>query len=178
MAMKEIALNVLDITQNSVTAGASVIRIGIDYLEDNMFTVYVKDNGCGMKEETVKRVIDPFYTTRTTRKVGLGIPFFKMAAEQTGGSFEITSEIGVGTSMLATFDGGNIDCLPLGDLDGVVSDLIMMNPDLDFVYKITKTGEEFILDTREFREVLGDEVLLSNPEIIQFIKEFIAENKI
>ena len=113
--MPEIALNVLDIAQNSVRAEASLIQISVDVDEAaDTLTITIEDNGCGMTAEQTARVTDPFFTTRTTRKIGLGVPFFKMAAESTGGSFSIQSEPGVGTKVTAVFGLSHIDRMPLG----------------------------------------------------------------
>ncbi len=172
--MTELSLNVLDVAQNSVKAGASLIELGA-VREGKWLTLTVEDNGCGMTEEQVAHVTDPFFTTRTTRKVGLGVPFFKMAAEMTGGSFSIASRVGVGTKTTAKFDTAHIDCIPLGDMCGTVASLIQCNPDRDFVYRYEKDGRGFTLDTREMREELGD-VPLDTPEVMEFIREFITEN--
>lgn len=102
--MPEISLNILDVAENSVRAGASLIEIGVSVqTEEDTLTVVIKDDGCGMSAEQVEKVQDPFYTTRTTRRVGLGVPFFKQAAESTGGSFSIMSELGKGTVVTAVF---------------------------------------------------------------------------
>ena len=115
--MRELSLNVLDIAQNSISAGASEVEITVEEISSaSKMTIIIKDNGCGMDEETVRNVMDPFYTTRTTRKVGMGVPLFKMAAESTGGSFDIVSELGVGTTVTAVFGLSNIDRMPLGDI--------------------------------------------------------------
>ena len=135
----------------------------------------VYDNGKGMSEEQVKSVIDPFFTTRTTRKVGMGIPLFKMAAEQTGGRLEIKSELGVGTEVRAYFKTDSVDFTPLGDVASTIQMLITMNTDRDFVYKHTVDGKEFVCDTREIKAILGD-VPLDSYEISQWILEFIKEN--
>lgn len=113
--MRELSLNILDIAQNSISAGASLITIEVsEDTREHLLSLTVSDNGCGMDEETLRNVCDPFFTTRTTRKVGMGIPLFRLAAEQTGGSFEITSEKGVGTSTKAVFHSDSIDFTPLG----------------------------------------------------------------
>ena len=174
--MRELSLNILDIAQNSISAGAPLITIEVS--EDttkHTLLIGVYDNGKGMSEEQVKSVIDPFFTTRTTRKVGMGIPLFKMAAEQTGGSLEIKSELGVGTEVRATFKTDSVDFTPLGDVASTIQMLITMNTDRDFVYKRTVDGKEFVLDTRELKAILGD-VPLDTYEISQWILEFIKEN--
>ncbi len=174
--MRELSLNILDVAQNSITAGASLITIEVnENTIDHTLLIGIYDNGKGMSEEQVKSVIDPFFTTRTTRKVGMGIPLFKMAAEQTGGCLEIKSKLGVGTEVKAYFKTDSVDFTPLGDVASTVQMLITMNTDRDFVYKITVDGKEFIADTREIKEVLGD-VPLDTYEVSQWLIEFIKEN--
>ena len=174
--MRELSLNILDIAQNSISAGASLITIEVsENTTDNTLLIGIYDNGKGMSENQVKSVIDPFFTTRTTRKVGMGIPLFKMAAEQTGGGLEIESEIGVGTNVRASFKTDSVDFTPLGDIASTVQMLITMNTDRDFVYKHTVNEREFIADTREIKGILGD-VPLDTYEVSQWILEFIKEN--
>jgi len=175
--MQELSLNILDIAQNSVVAGASLIEIGAGFDADGrMMTITIKDNGKGMDEQTLASVENPFFTSRTTRRVGLGIPLFKMAAEQTGGSFSIQSQVGVGTVVTAVFDTSHIDCTPLGDVWDTVAILIQMNEDIDFVYTVEKGGEEFVCDTRMLKEVM-EGAPLSDPMVVQWIKGFIEENQ-
>ena len=177
--MRELSLNVMDIAQNSISAGASLITIRVE--EDrpaDTLSISVEDNGKGMSEETVKKVIDPFYTTRTTRSVGLGVPLFKMEAEMTGGSFQIDSQLGVGTTLTAVFKPSSVDMIPLGDIDGTVQLLISCNPTLDFIFhRSLRTGEggEFSLQTAELREVLGEDVPLDTPDVVLWIKDYLAE---
>lgn len=171
--MQEISLNILDIVQNSIKAGASLIEVSV-VSKANMLTVIIKDDGCGMDEEQVRNVTDPFYTTRTTRRVGLGVPFFKMSAEMTGGSFSLESQKGVGTTVTAVFDMSSIDCMPLGDIEETIFLLVTQNS-CDFLYTREIDSASFVLDTREFREILGG-IPLSEPEVAAFVKAFIAEN--
>jgi len=174
--MQELSLNVLDVAENSVRADASLIGITVE--EDtaaDRLTIIIEDNGKGMTREQVQAVTDPFYTTRTTRKVGLGIPFFRMAAQLTGGDLTIQSEVGKGTTVTATFGLTNIDRMPLGDMNGTVSTLVQCNPRVDFRYVRRLDGREMVMDTREFREVLGD-VPLDSPEVLQFLRDYLAEN--
>jgi len=173
--MKELALNILDLAQNSISANSSVIGLKVieDSVED-LLSITLADNGRGMTEDQVKSVTDPFYTTRTTRKVGLGVPFFKMAAEMAGGSFSIKSELGVGTRLTATFVLSSVDRMPIGDMEGVVRDLMYMNPNIDFTYKRRIDSKEFFIDTRELKEILGD-VPLNSPEVFDWISEYLKE---
>lgn len=177
--MKELSLNILDITENSVKAGASLVEITVTET-DSTLTVSIKDDGCGMSEETVKSVTNPFYTTRTTRSVGLGIPLLKLAAEQTGGDIEITSRIDDGTCnehgtvIKALFFKNHIDFTPLGDVISTIVTLIQGHPDVDFLFIHERNGGEIKLDTREIRAVLED-VPLDSFEVLSWIKEFLED---
>ncbi len=175
--MPEISLNILDVTENSIRAQATciVIEVLADTKEDTL-TVLIQDNGCGMDEEQVQRVIDPFYTTRSTRKVGLGIPFFKQAAESTGGSFQIRSRKDIGTSVEAVFGLSHIDRMPLGDINTTIYQLVIFNEAIDFRYRYAYDDREFTLETKEMREMLGG-LPFQDPEVSQFIREFLEENK-
>ncbi|MEG7531745.1 MAG: ATP-binding protein, partial [Hungatella sp.] len=133
--MTEISLNVLDVAENSTRAGAKLVTITVDTnLAADRLTIIIEDDGCGMTPDQVSRVIDPFFTSRTTRKVGLGIPFFKYAAESTGGSFTITSSPGVGTKVSAIFGLSHIDRMPLGDISSTIHMLIVYHPETEFIY--------------------------------------------
>lgn len=172
--MREISLNILDIAQNSISAKATLIEIELSE-QSNILTVKIADNGKGMSPEQLEQVRDPFFTTRTTRKVGMGIPLFKMAAEMTGGSFDIKSTLGNGTTVTAVFRTDSIDFTPVGDMAATMCNLISMNTEIDFVYRRINGEREFTLDTRQMREILG-EVPLSSPEVTEFITDFICEN--
>lgn len=173
--MKELSLNILDIAKNSVTAGASLVEIAVT--EDaSRLTITVKDNGCGMTAEFVARVTDPFTTTRTTRKVGLGIPLLQMEARMAGGDLTIESEVGTGTTLTAWFDASNIDMPPLGDLTSSVVTLIQGSPDIDFLFTHSVGEEGYSLDTREVREIMGD-ISLAEPEVLSWLADFLTENE-
>ena len=174
--MRELSLNVLDIVQNSISAKATVIEIELlEHIEKDLLEINIFDNGKGMTEEQVKSVIDPFFTTRTTRKVGLGIPLFKMAAEMSGGRLDIKSKVGKGTRVYSSYGYSNVDRMPVGDMNGTVSMLIRMNPDIDFVYTHSINEKSYVLDTRELREQL-DDVPLDTPDVIEWIEEYLKEN--
>lgn len=177
--MKEISLNILDIVQNSIKAGASLIEIHISE-DETTLCFSVKDNGCGMTEEFVKQVTNPFTTTRTTRKVGLGIPLLKMSAEMTGGSLTITSKSEKehedhGTVITAIFRKDDIDCVPLGDIIGTVCVLIngIGEENILFVHETPKGSVR--LSTAEMREMLGGEVPLNDPEIVSWANDYLQE---
>ena len=175
--MTEISLNVLDVSENSTRAGASLVTILVTAdTADDKLTIVIADDGCGMTEEQVAHVTDPFFTTRTTRKVGLGIPFFKYAAESTGGNFHIESEPGKGTTVTAVFGLSHIDRMPLGDMNLTIHNLIVYHPDTDFVYTYTYNDASVTLDTREMREILGG-IPLNAPEISDYILEYLKENQ-
>jgi anti-sigma regulatory factor (Ser/Thr protein kinase) len=175
--MQEISLNILDIAQNSVTAHATSIEITVDEQpEKDYLKITVKDNGCGMTEQQLAVVTDPFYTKRKTRKVGLGVPLFKMAAELTGGCFSIESTLNVGTTVCAKFILSNIDTMPLGDINSTIITLIQCNPDLQFIYKCVFCDREFTLNTLEIKELLGG-VPITSYEVMSFIKDYLYENE-
>lgn len=174
--MRELSLNVLDIAQNSISANSSLVEIEVlENTEQHGLTLCVADNGKGMTKEQLSSVRDPFFTTRTTRKVGLGVPLFKMAAEMTGGSFSIESEVGKGTKVKAFFKTDSIDFTPLGDITSTVVLLITMNKDIDFVYRFQKDEKNFLLDTRQLKKILGG-VPISEPSIAAWLTGYINEN--
>ncbi len=177
--MKELSLNILDIAKNSVKAGADTVYVTLAETDDT-FTMKISDNGCGMKPDFLKTVTDPFSTTRTTRKVGMGIPFLKLAAEQTGGSFSIESKHESdypedhGTVTTAVFNKNSIDFTPLGDIVSSITTLIQGSPDIRWIFSHKSPDGEVELDTQELKEVLGD-VPLDNLEVILWIKGYLEE---
>lgn len=173
--MRELSLHILDIAQNSISAGATLIQILVDEnLQKDKITIQISDNGCGMDETQVREITNPFYTTRTTRKVGMGIPLFRMAAELADGSMNIQSEPGAGTTVTADFVRSHIDRIPLGDIVNTVMTLIRLNQKLDFVFTYILDDHSFILDTREIRVLLQD-VPLDTPEVLSWVKEYMKE---
>lgn len=173
--MRDLSLHLLDLTQNSVTAGASLVEILLTLEENGWLTMVIRDDGRGMSPELLARVTSPFATTRTTRKVGLGVPFFKMASEMAGGQFSIRSAPGEGTAVEATFQWDNVDRMPLGDMAATYCSLVMVSEGTDFVYTHTVDGRSFTADSREFRAVL-EGVPLSTPDVQAFIRDYIREN--
>lgn len=177
--MEEFSLYVLDITMNSVRAGADEISVSLAEDEETL-TFTVTDNGCGMSNEQVERLVDPFFTTRKTRAVGLGVPFLSMLAEQTGGRVEIKSRAETefpedhGTTLTATFGLHHIDMIPLGDLVGTVVTLIQGNPEINFTFTHKKPKGEVRLSTKELREVLGD-VSLGEFTVLEWIRGYLEE---
>ncbi len=174
--MKEISLHIMDIVQNSITAEATLIEVDLEILnEKNTLSVTITDNGKGMSKEMLDRVLSPFVTTRTTRRVGLGISLFQQGAEATDGSFFIDSVLGEGTVLRATYTIKHLDRPPIGDFSGTMHTLIVCNTSIDFVVKVTVDDTEQQLDTREIREVLGADVPLDTPDVSVWIGENLKE---
>ena len=172
--MEELSLHLLDLIQNSVKAGASLIEIIITE-KAGLLTIELNDNGCGMSEEFLQRVESPFTTTRTTRKVGLGIPLFKQAALMAGGDFGIISRQGEGTRIKASFEINNIDRAPMGDLAGTILGQVLstpVTPDYRLLYAVEDALFEF--DTREIRRQL-EGVPLDAPDVIAWMKDYLEE---
>ena len=177
--MKDLSLNLLDIAENSVKAEATLTQLLLTQ-EGDILTFQVVDDGRGMTEEVLKGVVDPFYTTRTTRKVGLGLPLLRMAAEMTGGRMEVASRHkdahpdNHGTAVTAVFHTDHIDCPPVGDLVATVTTLIQGHPDTDFHFVHTIGEKQVELDTRQLREILG-EVSLAEYEVLQWISGYLSD---
>lgn len=172
--MEDLSLHILDIAENCITAEAD--RIEIKIVEDtraNVLTVEVNDNGRGMSRELLENATDPFYTTRTTRKVGLGIPLLAQSARESNGDISVQSKIGEGTSIKATFQYDHIDRRPLGDIGQTMIILIMSNPDIDFIFEHTVNDREYSLNTADIKKDL-DGVPINNPEVIRIIKDDIS----
>ena len=172
--MNTLTFHITDIASNSVRAGATRISLEITIHEDHT-TVRITDNGCGMDAETVSRITNPFYTTRTTRKVGLGIPFLIQNAEQTGGHVSITSEPGKGTAVTACFITSNIDCPPMGDLPGTVAMLISGNPGINICFSYRKEELLFEISSEDLHSVFED-IPLRDRKVIVGIREMIDSN--
>jgi hypothetical protein len=174
--MKDISFHILDIVQNSLHAGAD--KIIIELVEDTCegtLQLTITDNGSGMDKQTVEHVTDPFFTSSTAKKVGLGLPLLKQNAEQTGGSFKVCSDLNIGTTVTAVFNTGHIDMIPEGDLAATMITLIAAEPLKNFIYRQEKDGEEFDVDTAAIRTELGD-VDMSRSEVLEFIADFIRSN--
>jgi len=188
---RDLSQHILDIAENGVKAGATLLHLTIEEnTAADTLRIVVQDNGSGMNAETLAKVEDPWYTTRTTRNVGLGIPFFKQAAEMCAGAFRITSEPGVGTTTEAIFQHSHIDRPPLGDLAGTLLCMIVGFAGVDVLYQHcvdacadtaradtarADTGRNFTLDTREIRAILGDDVPFSDPDVLAFLNESLHE---
>lgn len=173
--MRELALHILDIAENSISAGASQIRILIkEDLRDDILKIVIEDDGNGMDTNTLQKITDPFVTSRKTRKVGLGIPFFKAAAEACEGVFIIQSKPGQGTKLEVTFKHSHIDRMPLGDITSTLLTLIIGSPEIHWIFEYHVDGNIFIFDDEPIKEIL-DGVHLCEPSVMKFIRETIEE---
>lgn len=178
--MKDLSLHILDLSQNSISAGARVVQITVDEdAEADRLTICIEDNGKGMDKDFLERVKDPFVTTRTSRKVGLGIPLMLAACKRCEGDLIIESEINIGTKLTATFKHSHIDRAPIGDMAETMLSLILAGStgreNVDFVYKHVINQRDFCFDTREIKDVLGTEISLSEPDVLMWIKDYINE---
>jgi hypothetical protein len=172
--MRELSLHITDIIENSLSAGATLVEVEV--IEDtvaDLLTMKVKDNGRGIEPELLKEIKDPFITTRSTRKVGLGISLFEAACLRCGGSLDIASQVGAGTVVSAAMKYNHIDRAPMGPMEECVV-VALLNGNADVVYKHNVDGREFVFDSREIKAVVGED--LNSPSILQWIKEYISEN--
>lgn len=172
--MVDLSLHILDVATNAFKAKATLVKIIIEEKEE-FIQVSIEDDGCGMSDEVLQQVTNPFFTSRTTRKVGLGIPLFKQTCEQTGGYFNIVSQVGVGTCVTACMYTNSIDAIPLGDIGESIFVLVINPYDIDIWVKMTfkdSQKDEFLIDTREFKKIL-DGISLKEPSIMVWIKEYI-----
>lgn len=173
--MIELSQHILDIAENSIRAGAKLVSISVsEDSRNDLLTIIIKDDGCGMEPPEIARALDPFYTTKTVRRVGLGLPLLKKAAEAAGGNLQINSVSGRGTEVSACFQYSHIDRQPLGNMVSTLLTLLMANSDIDFIYNHRHNDRQFSLDTRLLRQEIGD-VPMQHPEIIKYIREVIEE---
>lgn len=171
--MRELSLHILDIVENGVTAGADCIHIDVtESSSADILTIVVRDNGSGIPDAKLKKLTDPFVTSRTSRRVGLGLPLLAAAAERCDGSLVVAAGAAGGTEVTATFRYSHIDRAPIGDMAATVATLLMGNPEIDFAYTHVIDGEEFSLDTRELKKELGDHAL-EDPMVVHHLGESI-----
>ncbi len=174
--MKELSLHILDIVQNSVRAKATQVEIIInENLNENMFEIIIKDNGKGMPKELIEQIKNPFATTRTTRKVGLGIPLFLEACQRCEGDLDIQSEEGVGTSLRAYFQHNHIDRAPMGDLVNTMTMLVLSSPEIRYIFTYSINNNDFTMDTKEVQEILQG-VPINDLTVIKWLEEYLNEN--
>ena len=173
--MLELAQHILDIAENSTRAGAKLITISIsEDSAENLLTIEITDDGCGMNTEEISKALDPFYTTKNVRRVGLGLPLLTDAAQTSGGKLDLQSRAGKGTEITATFGLKHIDRQPLGNISSTLISLIAANSEVDFIYDHRHNNRQFKLDTRLIRDEIED-VPIYHPEIIKFIRGIIEE---
>jgi len=174
--MLDLAAHILDIAENSVRAGARLVEIIIN--EDNaenLLSIEINDDGSGMTKEEIKKVFDPFYTTKKVRRVGLGIPLLSDAAQRAGGNLHLDSIKGKGTNLKVTFQLDNIDRQPLGDIVSTLIILIAGNCDIDFLYRHRKNDRQFEMDTRDIRNEI-DDIPINHLEILKYIRSVLEED--
>ncbi len=167
-------MHIMDIVQNSVRAKAGNVTLSIS-LDEQWLTIKVEDDGSGMDKETLEKVTDPFYTSRTTRKVGMGIPLILQNAELTDGNMTLESELGKGTTLIAKFGRTHIDRPPMGDIASTAAMMITGNDGVNLQFEVKKGADEFAISTNEVKEVMGD-VDIRLPKVTSFLKEMIEEN--
>ena len=174
--MRELSLHLIDIIENGLNAGATLITLSIEEdKRENWLRITIADNGRGMPDEMLKKVLDPFFTTRTTRRVGLGLSLFREASRRCGGEFNIRSKESEGTEVYASFRLDNIDLAPMGDMPGTLISLIMGNPEVDFLYTHEVDGNVFNLDTSQVKNEL-DGVPINHPEVYKYLSGTIRES--
>jgi signal transduction histidine kinase len=174
--MEELSAHILDLVTNSLRAHAQNILVAVERNPaKSRLTITVRDDGTGMDEETQGKVQDPFYSTKAGRKVGLGVPLLKGTAETTGGSFRLSSEPGKGTEIQASFDTTHPDLPPLGNLKDTIFVLTIGNPDVNFTFRYVDADREFLLDTKEVRDLL-EGIPLNHPEVINFLSKYLDEH--
>lgn len=174
--MKELSMHILDIAMNSVKAEARLIEIKIEEsIKNNSIKITIKDDGKGMSKEVLEHVTNPFYTTRTTRKVGLGLPMLKEASERCNGYLKISSELGIGTVVESVFERNNIDRAPLGNIGDTILVIINALTNCELIYNHEVDGNEFQISTKQLKEILGD-ADINDSNIIMWVKDYVNEN--
>lgn len=174
--MKEISMHILDIAMNSVKAMATLIEIEVDdSVEKNCLRIIIKDNGTGMSKDMLTKVTDPFFTTRTTRRVGLGLPMLKESCERCNGKLTIDSQLGGGTRVECFFERNNIDRAPMGNMGETIMTIINSLHDCELIYIHSTDRGMFSLSTKEVKNIL-DEGQISDSSVLLWIKEYINEN--
>ncbi len=174
--MQDLSLHILDIVQNSIRAHAHEIHIHIEEMPNkNQLVLTIQDNGDGMPKEFAKQIVDPFVTTRTLRRVGLGIPLLKQNCDNSQGELSISSELGKGTIIKASMAYSHIDRIPLGDVVSTIITLIQGNPNIDYIYKYQYEEKSFTFETQEVKKILKD-VTIDNLDVLAWLKDYLEEN--
>jgi hypothetical protein len=174
--MRELSLHILDVVENGITAGGDCIWIEVDEArKKDQLKIVIRDNGRGMPVEKLENIDDPFITTRTTRRVGLGLSLLAAAAKRCEGILRVDSAPGKGTEVEATFRYHHIDRAPLGDMAATIGTLIIGNPAINFIYAHRIDGKDFFLDTREIRKEMNDR-FPSDPTVIYHLTESVRSS--
>lgn len=174
--MNDLSLHIIDIIQNSISAEATLIKLKIEESrEKNLLLIEIEDNGKGMDQEQLKRLDNPFFTSRTTRRVGMGIPLFKDSARMSGGDLIVESTVGVGSRVEATFQLDHIDRAPLGDIANSFILMVSANPQIEFLFYYLYEKEHYLFSTAEVKEVL-DPLPLNDPAVIRMLTEMVDSN--
>ena len=173
--MEDIAMHILEILMNSIGAGASIVLLKIrNSFKDDVIEIEVDDNGKGMSKEKAEKAASPFHTSRTTRKIGMGLAFLKGLCDTCNGEFKIESEEGVGTKVIAKIQKSHIDTPELGDLGEISMDILQGNEDLNYTLEYNSDVGSFIFSLEEIKELLGG-VSINEPEILLWIKDYINQ---
>jgi hypothetical protein len=173
--MQDLSLHILDIAENSIAAQAKTIKIRIkENREKDLLSLEIKDDGQGMDKDTIQRALDPFFTTKTTRRFGFGLSFLKEATRMANGDFALKSAPGKGTRIKATFQASHIDTKPFGDIPQTLITLILGHPEIDLIFSHTIDSKEYSIDTRDIKAQLNG-LPINSPKVIKFIKEHIKE---
>lgn len=174
--MNDLSLHIIDIIQNSISAGASLIKLTVgEKILENLLFIEIEDNGKGMTPEQVNSLDDPFFTSRTTRRVGMGIPLFRDSAQQSGGDLVVKSQPGNGTKVTATFELDNIDRPPLGDIANTLILMVSANPNIEFYFRYIYQENEYVFDTIEVKEIL-DGLPINDASIIRMLTSMVEAN--
>lgn len=174
--MNDLSLHIIDIIQNSLSAGASLIKLTVgEKRSSNLLFIEIEDNGKGMTPQQVNNLDNPFFTSRTTRRVGMGIPLFRDSARQSGGNLVVTSQLGKGTKVTATFELNNIDCPPLGDIANTLILMVSANPNIEFFFRYVFEESEYVFDTVEVKEIL-EGLPINAPSVIRMLTNMVDAN--
>ena len=169
--MEDLSLHVLDIAENSIAAGARHVEIRVhENRRENLLSIEIIDDGRGMSEDMLEKATDPFFTTRTTRRVGLGLSLFEQAAKRAGGEFKIASSPGTGTRVTGVFQYSHVDRQPLGDMDQTLLALVVGNPQIELTYLHQTDDSQVSFSTREIKAQLGD-IPINSPQGISVVRK-------
>jgi anti-sigma regulatory factor (Ser/Thr protein kinase) len=173
--MEDLSLHILDIAENSIAAQAKIIKIRVlESKKKDLLSLEIMDDGKGMDQDTLKKALDPFFTTKKTRRFGFGLSLLSEAAKMTEGTFKIHSNPGKGTRIKATFKASHIDTVPIGDIPQTIISLIMGHPEIDMIYSHATDNDRYTIDTKEIKAQLNG-LPINSPEVLKFIKKHINE---